>query len=272
MNDAAASYVEAASFRLEPGDCPATVVLLHGLGGDLSQPWAYTSGQIAGQVATRLAPDARAHGLTQLPALAPLTFDLMANDVKALVDHLDLSPRLVLVGVSMGACTALCLARRAAPRVHALVLIRPAWTDKPLPDNLAAFGEIASMLRSRGPDDGRAMFAGSPTCRAIAEESPSAAASLLDQFDKPRALERVGRLEELPRSVPYRDPAELHDLTAPTLLIGTQHDPIHPFHIAEEWAHLIPSGRLVEIASRDRAPEQHRVELRGAVDRFLADL
>ena len=272
MTRAVKSYLAGASFRLEPGTGAVTVVLLHGLGGDCTQPWEYASGRIGREFATRLAPDARAHGSSLLQDLSALSFDVMVDDLIALVDHLRVGPRLVLVGVSMGATTALRFALREERRVGALVLIRPVWTNEPLPTNLAAFGEIASSLRSHGPVAGRAIFSRSSTYKTIARASASAAASVLDQFQKPNALERVRRLEDMPRSVPYAARAELSAITAPTLVIEAPDDPIHPLSIADEWARFIPTARLSRICSRDGAPDRHRAALRYAVDNFIAHI
>jgi pimeloyl-ACP methyl ester carboxylesterase len=263
-------------YRLVPADHPVTVVLLHGLGGDLRQPWDYTDAHVGGWQATRLAVDARKHGETNLPTPGSLSFDLLADDVLDLVDHLvrqlAVSDRLLLVGVSMGAGTALRIAQRAPERVHGLVLIRPAWRHQPLPANLAAFGEIAALLRLHGPQVGRARFAELPLCREIADISPSAAASLLAQFNKPWAFARVRRLEDMPRSVPYAAPADLEAIGAPTLVIGAQGDPVHPLATAQHWAKLIPGAEYVEIVGREPSPDQHRAQQRARLDTFLAKL
>jgi pimeloyl-ACP methyl ester carboxylesterase len=263
-------------YRLAPADHPVTVVLLHGLGGDLRQPWDSTDARVGGRQATRLAVDARMHGGTSMPTPGPLTFDLLAGDVLDLVARLAgqraVSDRLLLAGVSMGAGTALRIALRAPERVHGLVLIRPAWGHRPLPANLAAFGDIAALLRLDGPEVGRAKFARSPRCREIAGVSPGAAASLLDQFSKPRARARVRRLEEMPRSVPYAAPADLRGISAPTLVVGARRDPVHPLETAHRLAGLIPGAEYAEIAGRDPSPGRHRAELRVRLDTFLAKL
>ncbi len=266
------SYAKAAHYRLMLTDHPITVVLLHGLGADLTQPWDYTCGHVGGRLATRLAPDARLHGETHLRQAGLLNFDVLAADVVDLVDQLGLSRRLVLVGVSMGAGTALRVAQRVPERIHGLVLIRPAWLDQSLPPNLAVLGEVAALLKAHGANAGRALFAASPAYRAIAEISPSGAASVLGQFDKPLAVERVQRLEDMPRSVPYPGPAAVREVTAETLVIGAQGDPMHPMAIAQEWARLIPTATLTEVVSRDLAPDQQRTEIRERVDNFLASL
>lgn len=58
------------------------------------------------------------------------TFDGMADDVTALLDRLEL-PSVIVVGMSMGAAIAVRMALREPDRVRGLVLIRPAWLDRP---------------------------------------------------------------------------------------------------------------------------------------------
>ena len=123
-----------------------------------------------------------------------------------------------------------------------------------------------------GPVQGRAAFATSQGYQSALAASPSTAASLLSQFDKPLAQERSRRLVDLPRSVPYTSRAEVGLVTAPTLVVGARQDPTHPLEFAEELAHLIPGAELAVVAARDESPEQHRAELKLAIATFLRRL
>jgi pimeloyl-ACP methyl ester carboxylesterase len=219
-----------------------------------------------------LAADAREHGATMATDDGPLSFDVMAQDAKSLADNLRLGPKLVVVGVSMGAATALALAVKAPDRVHALVIVRPAWLDQPMPGNLRVFPEVARLLRAEGPARGRAIFRESAQYREVEAISPSGAASLLGQFDQPLAVARARRLEEMPSSVPYQGAKSLRDLSVPVLVIGAPDDPVHPLGYAEEVASLVPGSRLTVLTSRDLSPERNRADLETAVTRFLADL
>jgi pimeloyl-ACP methyl ester carboxylesterase len=269
----AGSYASTANYRLETnGGHNGAIVLLHGLGGDLGQLWGITPGEVGGRPTTMLATDAREHGRTEAADVGSLNFDVMAEDLANLVDNLQLGPKLVLVGVSMGAATALAVAVKDPGRVHALVIVRPAWLDQPLPGNLRVFPEVARLLRAEGPVRGRAIFQESGEYREIEAISPSGAASLLAQFDQPGALARARRLEEIPCSVPYRDPRSLKSLSAPVLVIGAPNDPVHPIAYAEELASLLPASSFALLTSRDLSPGRNRADLELAVTRFLADL
>jgi pimeloyl-ACP methyl ester carboxylesterase len=245
---------------------------LHGLGGELSQLWGIAPGEVGGRPTPVLAADAREHGRTEAADVGPLGFDLMAEDLIDLADYLHLGPKLVLVGVSMGAATALAVATKYPARVHALVIVRPAWLNQPLPGNLSAFPEVARLLRSEGPVRGREVFQESGRYREIEAISASGAASLLGQFDQPGAVARARRLEEMPSSVPYQDPRSLSKLSAPVLVIGAPNDPVHPVGYAEELARLVPGSSFALLTSRDLSPERNRADLEAAVTGFLADL
>jgi len=270
---AAGSYASTANYRLElNGSHDGAVVFLHGLGGELSQLWGLTPGEVGGRPAPILAADAREHGSTFTGDMGPLSFDAMAQDLTSLADNLQLGPKLVLVGVSMGAATALAVEIKDPGRVHALVIVRPAWLNQPLPDNLRAFPEVAELLRAVGPERGRVIFQESERYREIDAISASGAASLLGQFDQPKAVARARRLEEMPSSVPYEDVRSIRSLSVPVLVIGAPSDPVHPIGYAEELASLIPGSRLTVLTSRDLSPERNRADLESAVTRFLADL
>lgn len=237
------SYAPAASYRLEPnGGQDGAVVLLQGLGGDLGQLWGVTTGVVGGRPAPVLAADAREHGGTQAPDAGPLSFEMMAHDVTSLTGHLQLGPKLVLVGMSMGAATALAIALQRPEIVHGLVLVRPAWLHQPLPDNLRVFPEVARLLRTEEPSRGRAIFQESGQYREIEAISPSGAASLLGQFDAPGAVARVRRLEELPNSVPYRGPLSVRALSMPVLVVGDRVTPSTRSVTPKNWPAWCPAA------------------------------
>src|ERR1700712_4486279 len=103
-------YPAAANFEHTAAGTHAGVVLLHGLGGDLSQPRDYTRGIIDGRPVSPLVAGARLHGLTRGATPEPVTFDVRRSDITALADVLGFPAERVWVGVSMGAATALRVA------------------------------------------------------------------------------------------------------------------------------------------------------------------
>jgi pimeloyl-ACP methyl ester carboxylesterase len=108
---------------------PATVpfIFQHGMGGDANQPLSYIGDAAPTPV---ISLNARGHSPSTDIDPATASFEVFADDVIALADHLRLA-RFIIGGISLGAGTALNLSIRYPDRVTALVLCRPAWIDRP---------------------------------------------------------------------------------------------------------------------------------------------
>ena len=180
------------------GDGETVALLLHGLGGDRHQPLGLVGAEPVDGL-TIVAPDQRGHGETDVIG-APDDFrvERLADDASALLAHRGLAERpLIVMGISMGAAVALRLLQRDEHDLRGGVLIRPAFETEPWPDHLRVFQDVAGALRTSGPG-GFEGFLASPRYREVAARSEACAKSLREQFTKPRALERVVRLEERP--------------------------------------------------------------------------
>jgi pimeloyl-ACP methyl ester carboxylesterase len=265
------TYVEAAHYRLERWPGPGGTVLLHGLGADLGQMWGLTDGRVGDDVAAVLAPDARGHGGTYLPA-GGLTFAQMAEDVWDLVDQVWPTGRCVFIGVSMGAATALRATLQRPGRVHALVLVRPAWLHEPESPNLRPVAQVGTLLRDLGPRAGREAFLSSSTYREVLSVSPSSANSLLGHFSAPGAQARAERLIEVPRSAPYSSPSDLAAIPVPTLVLGAPRDYSHPVLFAKVLAAGIPRAQLELLYPRDDDAARHHAEVQACIGLFVESL
>ena len=241
-------------------------VIQHGIGGTVRQPSSLMV-PLPGFVRL-VALDSRGHGETR-PTAQPdtLRFETYADDVIALMDRLDLS-RAVVGGISMGAGIALNLALRFPERVAGLVLSRPAWLAGPMAAE-HLYRQIAGLLRKAGPVEGRKMFAATPEYQKVEAVSPDAAKSLLGQFDEPRALEDVTRLEFLSADSPFSLLADLRTIQAPTLVLATDQDPVHPLAYGRVLARHVPKARFLETTSKSKSPEGHQHEMRQAIASFL---
>lgn len=244
----------------------APVVLLHGLGGDRAGALELADEE---QGWLRIAMDQRGHGETEpVGPESAYTFDVFASDVEALLDAAGID-RAVLVGVSMGAAVALRLALRSQERVRGLVLVRPAWIHEPMTDNLTPNVEVARLLRSMPAEGALTEFQGSALYARLQAVSPHAADSLSSQFVRPMAAERAVRLDRMPRSTPYADPSDLQAIACPTLVVGCDRDPFHPFAFAETWSRLIPGAALQLVIPSADDVARHRREVRAVVGGFL---
>jgi pimeloyl-ACP methyl ester carboxylesterase len=245
----------------------APLVLQHGLGGDLSQPAGlYRS---AGRL---VCLECRGHGhTTPLGPAGELSFQTFADDLLALVDELGLTS-FVLGGVSMGAGVALRFAADHPDRVLALILIRPAWLDRPSPPNLEPLVEAGELLREHGPREGREIFRSGDRYAAMLSASPASAQSLLGQFDRLNAREHADVLRRMPADCPLGTAPDWARLDMPALVIGNAQDPMHPQEYATAIAGALPRAQAREVTSKTVDDAAHSREVAALIDEFLTGL
>jgi len=243
------------------------LIALHGLGGDRSQPLRL----LTGLPARLVAPDLRGHGVVhRIPADDEYTFERLEHDLRCLLSALGLDDPLNIVGFSMGAGVALRYAITHPTHIHRLVLVRPAWTCTVCPENLKIFPLISGLLRTSGSADPYVRLAASGEYRAIARVSPAVAASLAGQLDQPRARTLAARLDRMPRSVPYQNPKELGGVSAPTLVLAVEDDPVHPTSVARDLTGGLPDATMATIPNTNDLVG-YRSGLIAAVSTFLGE-
>ena len=218
------------------------------------------------------APDVRAHGASTLIG-NDFSLETLAAE---LVPDLPAGP-LTVLGISMGAALALRLALRGDLEIERLVLIRPAFTDQPIPDNLAGFPLMGKLLQSTrslpwasGQRRAEQRYKRTPEYRALLAASPLGAAGAIEQFRAPNARARAIRLIDIPDNVAYSGADELARIDVPTTVIAAERDPVHPVAIAELWAAGIRSGTLTTVPARDDGLRAYVAATRAAIRAALA--
>lgn len=264
VRDAARLSVDESAPRHPAGDA---FIFQHGMGGDTAQPLGY----LGGQAPVRLvAVDARGHGRSSDARASDCRFDVAADDVVAVADHLRL-PRFAVGGISLGAGTAINITMRYPERVSALVLCRPAWLDRPQdPWHQQVYQTIADLLES-GDTAGGALgeFTRTPVYQQVLAASPAAAESLRHQITRPRAAARTAVLRGFPADRPTTSAAAWARIIIPVLVIGHRDDPFHPYAIAESYARAIPHAELLTVPSKDADSAQFATQIRGGITGFL---
>ncbi len=237
------------------------VVAIHGLGGDRRQVLDLLEPVLPEDA---IAPDVRAHGDSPLLG-GPADFQM-----DALARELDLpAGPITLVGISMGAALCLRIALDRPADVERLVLIRPAFTDRPLPANLQVYPVIGQLLAGYGAEEAEWRFRRSSQYQAIQLMSKPAAAGLIRQIRAPRAAERAIRLIEIPRNRAYVSAAELAGLRMPATVVAAPRDPVHPLDVARAWARDLPNARLVRVPARAEGRQRHEDAVRNEVAKAL---
>ena len=124
-------------------------VFQHGLGGDVNQPF----GLYRPPPGVRLiAFDVRGHGETRpLGEIDKLTISTLADDLVSFLDYLGVK-KAIVGGISLGGAVVVNVGLRYRERVLGLVLVRPAWIDRPLATNVARTRKrLAFSLSSGAP-------------------------------------------------------------------------------------------------------------------------
>lgn len=186
--------------------------------------------------------DLLGHGRSDRPEdLRLYSMPLFARQVAALLDHLGLA-KAVVGGTSLGANVGLELATREPERVRGLLIEMPVL-DNALPGVVATFAPLMVGLRFGRP----AFELVSRLTSAIPRTN-----QLLDiglDWVRQRPGPSLAVLEGLllGETAPHRELRQR--IEAPTLIVGHQRDPLHPFSDSGMLAEEIPGATLVEANS-----------------------
>lgn len=225
------------------------IVFLHGGLAD-HRAALFRVGHLTARSGLRLiTPDLRGSGRSIFHG--EISWDQLADDVAALLDHLGLE-RAIVGGTSMGSGVALRFALRHAARLDRLLLLSPFYpgADRPIPEAAAHAMQVMRDAGERalavGIDALRPLFAGLPSpVRELATE-------MMLGFDPASVAATTRFLASGAQPMPSI--TSLAAIEAPVLLVpGT--DAQHPAAIASLYAAHLP--RAVEIdPSSSTAAEQ----------------
>ena len=221
-------------------------VFQHGLGGDAEQT-VQVMPAYPGIRAIMF--ESRGHGGSDAGPLDALSIGTFTDDLEALIGRL-IGGVVILGGISMGAAIALRLAVRRPDLVSALVLARPAWVSAPAPDAMRPLAEVGHLLARHDPDEARSLFETSATALRLGRVAPHNLKSLLTFFRREPADVTAALLSRVSVGGPGVSLAEIARIDVPTLVIGCDHDVVHPLATAECLAGLIPGSRFVAVTAK----------------------
>ncbi|MBI3507269.1 MAG: alpha/beta hydrolase [Proteobacteria bacterium] len=212
----------------ERGDGPPLLFLHGGTGIGADWKHVFTDGDPVGFRV--IVPDLRGHGRSTNPGA--FTFRQVAKDVIALLDHLGI-PRVCAIGLSAGAKTLLHVATQQPDRVEAMVLVSatpyfPAQVRAAMAQlSVDAFSESdwAAQRQRHVHGDGqiRMLFA---QMRALKDSHDDMAFT----------------------------PPLLATITARTLIVHGDRDPLYPVELALEMYRAIPTSALWVVPNGDHGP------------------
>lgn len=197
-----------------------------------------------------IAYDARGHGESDAaPVGQGYGYPELVEDLARVVEAQAREERVLLVGHSMGAHTALAFALANPGRVLGLVVAGPAYDGTVTDDSLRYWDGLEAALREGGIDGFVSYI------DRFQSTDPAWRDSVL-RFTRER-MERhhdlgaiADALHEVPRSRPFARVEDLEALDLPVLVVASHDaaDPGHPRAVAREYAERLPRARLISEA------------------------
>ncbi len=253
--------VNGTSLRYElSGGGPTTLVLIHEMGGTLDS-WEQGLGALNnGRLVLRY--DTRGAGLSEKIGGA-VTWNDMVDDLKGLLDALNITGKVALAGIAVGAAIAVHFAARYPGRAAALVLHGPATG-------------VSAERRHQTLERAAAVEAGG--MRGVVETSLQNSyppvvrhnADVLRQFrarwlaNDPQSFAAINRMlagEDIT--------SELTRIACPTLVTAGRHDGLRPSSVIEPMAKQVPGGEFLELNTGHFASVQTPGSMAQAIHYFL---
>ena len=239
------------------------VLLAHAIGCD-HRMWASLAEALAPRYRV-LAPDARGHGASPVPA-RPYSLDAMADDAAALLDRLGVR-RVHWVGLSMGGMVGQAFALRHAERLDRLVLANT--TASYGPGGRDTWEARIRLVEEGGLAAIRDAVAARYFSAAFRAGHADVVATIMARFLETPIAGYLGCCDAIAKLDFARDLARI---AAPTLVIAGSEDVGTPVAMSEALAAAIPDARLAVMqgAAHLSAAEKPQ-EFADLVEGFLRD-
>jgi pimeloyl-ACP methyl ester carboxylesterase len=248
----------------ESGGDGLPFVFQHGLGGDAGQAAEVFPADSGRRLVTL---ECRGHGRSEAGPEARFRLEQLCADLGSFIETL--GAPVDVGGISMGACITLMLAVRRPELVRSLVLARPAWLLDPAPPNLRPNITVGNLLCRHEPKAALDLFNQSDDAKALEHSSPDNLASMRGFFARPNPRVFAALLTRISADGPGLEASDLHRLTIPVLVIGTDQDHIHPFSLADNLAGMIPGATLAKITPKGASRESYVRDFKTSVGAFL---
>jgi pimeloyl-ACP methyl ester carboxylesterase len=247
------------------------LLFMHGLAADRQQG-AQALDDLPGY--RLITVDMPGHGDSKMPdgraASGQASFKAYGEVATALLAHLGVR-KIIAGGISMGAGIALHLALSSPHLVRALLLVRPAWLDRPGRPHLSIIEDIGSWLSEAGAEYTAARLKVHPVFEAALAENPACAASIMGAVERPQAIKAAAVLGALVADQPFDRISSLAKCTTPALVIGNNADPLHPPMIARELSGALADARYFHAPPKYLAAREHKAAVIKAIEQFLQE-
>jgi pimeloyl-ACP methyl ester carboxylesterase len=231
-------------FAIEEGNGPVIVMLHGGMANHLAALPLIVPLSLRYRI---IAPDLRGSGKSRCGD--QLTFDQLAEDVKALLDHIG-EKQAVVGGVSSGSGVALRFALRFPCRAAGLVVVKPVYagSDRGYTEQQKVTFAMMDAVASRAINEGVQVLR--PLYENLPPQMREKALAMIEEFDAASVVATSRFIAS--GAQPFATAADLRSLQVPTLLVRGD-DPLHPSEVSEIYAANAPNCRVVPAATMDIA-------------------
>lgn len=237
------------------------LVFLHGMGGSVEQI-RNTYEPIDG--IRLIVLNQEGHGRSEAD-WEHYDFNHLADDVAALMDYLSIE-KAYFAGISMGAAVCLNFVLRYPGRVKALLLIRNAWTDQPMSENVRrAYADMGNCLR----EGGLKAFQQTEGWKIVNRDSDYTRHAFTCTFADESCKKFWQKYLILPEKVPIPSAEALEDITVPVKILANRNDLCHPFKYGEYFRKRINRAMLVEIPDKDTDSSGNKRMINEALYRMM---
>ena len=239
------------------------VFFQHGLGGDNNQVLHFLSGIEKCKI---ISTDLAGHGKSPFTGLEDVSFDQFADSVISVADKLNIEAG-IFGGISMGASIALNIALRYPGRVQALIIIRPAWLDKPHPVNLEPLFQLGENSRSV-TNENIHIF---PYFNTLFKNYPYLKTVSQDLINNNHSSLIGGLFQQIINDTPVKDIHGLQSIGIPTLILASKDDFLHPLEIARSLHENLTNVIYRELPSRYRETQKFECYATRYIQQFLSE-
>lgn len=239
-------------------------IFLHGLGDDINQiKKAYEQMDNIKLILI----DQRGHGQSTVK-WNDMNFYAMADDILSLTQYLGID-KFFIGGISMGAAVSLNFALRYQNKLLGLILIRAAWIDQPMNEELLQWFTLLEDKLSK--ENGKKEYQEDKGFIEMKKKAPKTAESFIRFFDEEPSLHYHKKFVLLPNSKPIENLSVLRTLQIPTLILSNDLDPIHPIEYSEILHKHIKNSQYHQIESKVISEKLHKEQFNKYVNKFISN-
>ena len=212
--------------------------------------------------------DTRGHGLSHLGEPTTLSFQRAVQDIRELIAHLGEVPT-IIGGISLGAALTMELSRDF--EIAHLIIARPAFSADGDTNHFDVFRALQHILRTEPQDRWALCLEQQPEFRALKSIAPRNQDTYRRLLEHPRLEELMIWMDALETEALTFTPAELSQLKCKADVIAQQDDALHPAHLAETFARLIPRAQIHFVESGSSSDEDYRESMQKTLNAVLTD-